>query len=102
MIQGTTPTIRVNVKSQNVNLSLCSKIRITVVQGETVLKLDSPRVTATKNQALVELTQEETLGFNPGVALVQMRWLTADGKAEASRIGKITVYESLDKEAMDG
>lgn len=66
-----------------------------------MLKLETPRVSATRNQALVELTQDETLQFNPGVALVQMRWLTLDGKAEASRVGKITIYEVLDKEAIN-
>lgn len=46
------------------------------------------------------LTQEETLGFEVGVARTQIRWVNVLGEAEATEIGTFNIDESLYQEVI--
>ncbi|MCR4671999.1 MAG: hypothetical protein K5637_02015 [Lachnospiraceae bacterium] len=84
MIRGTTPT---HIFQTGVDLSTVSTLWLTYRQRYKVVTKTLDDVTIDENdttQFSVTLTQKETLLFEPGIAYIQCRALTASGTALAS------------------
>ena len=101
--RATTPGYTVYLTDENdepLDLSGYEDIRITIKQFENTLVSKSTKAgTATidGSNVLFELTQEETLRFQPGTAYIQPHLLTKEAKAYADKdIQKIRVYDILD------
>ena len=99
MICGTTPT---HIFRLPFDTSRCDKVRITYAQcGETVLVKDVGDCSLSGNTVTVKLSQEETLLFKcHRKARVQVRVLSVDGTAFASKIVEVSVEELLDREVL--
>lgn len=95
MTRGTTPTITLTINE--IDLTALQSIYITFRQGGTCVTKQSGDSGVEINAHTVEitLTQAETLNFNTGKCEVQLRGLTADGKAIATCIAKTCIHGIL-------
>lgn len=96
MIRGTTPTIIFNVNSEidlndmvQVWATFKSKLK-EVTKDISEINVDNDKKTVT-----VRLSQEETLQFHDARVDVQLRFLSRDGKAYASKIKPLKVEDVL-------
>ena len=94
MYRGTTP--RIDIKVRGMDLT-GAKTFVTLKQGPVeITKVDIPCESTDDGCKLtVTLTQQETLRYKAHTAFIQMRWLTADGKAYASPAKAISLKEIL-------
>lgn len=95
MIRGTTPTLTFNLPCA---VSLIQSLYITFEDksGETVLEKTLADCDTADNSVSVTLTQEETLLFKERTEIrLQVRALTTEGDAVASRIYTMPVKEIL-------
>ena len=104
MYRATTPRHTYKLPIQ---ASTCKVIQVTYTQGNTEIVKQSDGATLPdgmtydENKVIIRLTQEETLRFKAKApAFVQVRALTYDGDALASRSFKIDVYEVQNKEIL--
>ena len=102
--QGTTPIITLNVPKE---FDYCNVV-VTVDQDGTQVTKESRKsddIEITKHYdedgnfdysaVAMYLTQAETLGFEVGIARVQVRWVDFSGNAFATNIGQFKIGESL-------
>lgn len=84
MRRGTTPTITYNV---DIDLTSALELYVTITEdGVVMVERSINDVTITSKSVSISLTQEETLKFNPGKVLMQIRARMPDGAALASNI----------------
>lgn len=82
--------------------SVVDKFLLTYVQNDIiVLEKNEQEVLADGNVWSVELTQEETKKFKPGVASCQIRILTKDDKALASDVFQIGVRQVFNEVVLE-
>lgn len=96
VMRGTTPSLIIKVNS-NLNLSTLSVLWVTI-QQETYQKtytLDDVEIDAAQKKISVYMSQEETLKFSEGYANIQIRGLTSDNKAVASKTKNIEIGRIL-------
>ncbi len=94
MKRGTTP---VNVFHTNIDLT-GAKVYVTYSQsGRVILEKTGDALEVTEDSVMVHLSQKDTLAFNASLHKVQMqmRYVTADGTADASNIMTADVEEVL-------
>lgn len=99
MIRATTPTHTFELPFAANQLA---KIRISYAQNDAVVfeKTEADCVVE-GNSIKVTLTQEETLQFDSTYNVqIQIRALTADGKALASQIEKVRIKDVLNEEVL--
>lgn len=101
--RATTPCFSIYLTDENDNpldLSQYEDIKITIKQFEnTLISKSTKQETATIDgeNVIIELSQDETLRFQPGTAYIQPHLLTTSGKAYADKdIQKIKVHDILD------
>lgn len=96
MTRGTTPTFLIKVNS-DLDLSTVSKLWITFEQNniEKTFNLEDVEVNASEKTISVFMSQEDTLEFATGYALLQIRGLTADEKAFASKVKRVDIERIL-------
>lgn len=95
MIRGTTPTFTFNLPCA-VNMIQNLYITFEDKEGEIVLEKALADCTASESSVSVTLSQEETLRFKERTQIrLQVRALTTEGDAVASKIHKISVKEIL-------
>lgn len=99
MIRATTPTHTFELPF---GLDYIKRLLITYKQGDTiVLEKTEADVTFDGNVATLTLTQDETLKFNADeVVKVQIRVLTQNGAAPASRTFLVPVADVLNPEVL--
>ncbi len=99
MYRATTPT---HIFTLPFDTDQLKTIRITYRQfGETVLQKNETQCVFTDKAIKVELTQEETLRFQPTAEVfIQLRVMTTDGKVMASEIMQKLPKECLDEEVL--
>lgn len=109
MRQGTTPIVSITVAQ---DFSNCNVFVTLDQDGKQVTKSsrDSEDVEITKNYndsgefenstVAMYLTQAETLGFDIGIARVQIRWVDFIGNAFATDIQTCSITESLLQEVI--
>ena len=93
MRRGTTPTLE--IKSNGVQLSDLSTIYITLKQHKKEISKTGDDIRISGDTLLVDLSQEDTLALDKGYVWIQMRAMTLDGKAIASKIEMIPVEDIL-------
>lgn len=83
MRRGSTPT-----NTFNVDIDLRdATVYVTYEQkGQIVLEKTGDDLTVTEDSITLELSQEDTLKFVPGSVLIQIRYVFANGAADASNI----------------
>ena len=90
--RGSTPT---NVFNVNIDLT-DAKIYITYKQdSKIVVEKTGADIQVEPNRLTTRLTQAETLKFAPGPVRVQIRYVRADGSADASNIIETRAEEIL-------
>lgn len=99
MIRGTTPTHVFNIP---IETSTLKEIRITYAQGnEEVFTKTTADCVLEGKTIKVSLTQEETLKFSHDkMVSIQLRVLTTSGKAMATKIEMLDVYDVLNEEVL--
>lgn len=93
MIQGTTPLLKFKVKGADFS-DLASLYLVFKQNSYTIVKLLGA-VSVSEDTIITELTEEETLRFEPGEVLVQLRYSTNTNKTFATNIATIQVYPLL-------
>jgi len=87
MFRGTTPTLYFHV-TDDTDLNEIKEVWITLCNREISynwkLTTDRVKIDVEKKMIYIELTQEETLAFQIGMAVAQVRVLMNDDKAYAS------------------
>lgn len=81
--RGSTPTHTFNV---NVDLREATVYVTYSQRGQVIVEKTGDDLTITEESVTLSLTQAETLQFNNGRVEIQIRYVTADGFADASNI----------------
>lgn len=96
MIRGTTPDYvltlpGIDLTGMTVYVTIRQKNReITLTGAELTVASDGEDSTIA-----FMLTQEQTLGLHEGQALVQVKFIDAQGNAGATKVGRLTVERAL-------
>lgn len=105
IIRGSTPTLRINVKS-DVDLSLMKDIWVTLRNNvnEVTYKLSESSIvietTEDKNLLIIKMSQTETLTFTTGPVKIQVRFLDNNNDAFASQILNLSIGDVLKEGVM--
>ena len=99
MYRATTPT---HIFALPFDTKLVKQVQVTYSQfGKTVLQKTTPQCRMAGNEIRVDLTQQETLLFQPTTWVsIQLRIMTTDGKVLASRVEKKRPKVCLCEEVM--
>ena len=104
MTQGTTPSYIFRFKDKTIDFSEIDVFQITLksCSSEITHNSEEPCVSidTEKKTISLTLTQEETLSFKEGEAEVQVRGRFFDGVAFASKVYRVPVNRSLNKEVI--
>lgn len=93
MIRGTTPHYTLTIEGYDLTQMT---VFVTIRRGDCrTLTLTNDRLTIgyadNKTSIAFTLTQEETLMLREGTGKIQVRFIDADGDAQATEIGRITI-----------
>lgn len=95
MYRGTTPTIQINVNGSD-DLTSYKSIYVTFKQMPSVLiEKTKEEIDVNPDSVTIQLTQEDTLQFQPGAVMVQLRAVDESGMAIASNITTIQAERIL-------
>ena len=95
MYRGTTPTVQININSGE-DLTLYKSIYVTFKQMPSVLiEKTKEEIEVNSDSIVVHLSQEDTLKFNPGTVMIQLRAVDDNGIAIASDIVTIQAERIL-------
>lgn len=96
MFRGTTPTIVFNINSE-LDLSAMVQVWATFKSKtkEVTKDINDIEVDNDKKTVTVRLTQEETLQFHDNSVETQLRFLSNDGRAYASKSTRLKVEDIL-------
>ena len=94
MYQGTTPPLTLTVAGRD--LSGCT-VEVYIAQAAVRIVKRDVQIAADAEGTTVAcaLTQQETLSLTPGKASVQVRWIDAQGHADATDEAELTVKRIL-------
>lgn len=105
--QGTTPVLTINVAGQDLS---DTTVYVTIEQSDVQITKSNynhydaaVQIETTESEGIVSTTllvymaQSDTLRLRPGHAKVQIRWITEDGTADTSDIGRLEIRSSLFK-----
>lgn len=91
MIRGTTPTLRIKIKS-DIDLEQMKDIWVTVKNNifEVTYKLSNNQIDIEKEEKrlLIKMSQEDTLNFSAGKVKIQVRFLDSMDTAFATKIAE--------------
>lgn len=94
--RGTTPTHTYTIAYSQEMIQKCS---ITYRQkGKNIITKRKEECQMKDNTITVQLSQEETLLFSAGEALVQIKVLLNDGRVESSEEERLRVLDTFDEE----
>ncbi len=99
MTKGTTPTLK--IKLSGIETSRLKSIYITLKQGnkEVTKTYDDGIIAESESMLSVPLTQEDTLAFEQGYVYIQLRAMTDNDVAIASK-ERILVMDGILKEGV--
>lgn len=99
MYQGTTPSITLTIAGRD--LSGCT-VEVYIAQAAVrIVKRGQAVADAEGSTVVCALTQEETLSLTPGPAFVQVRWVDAQGTAEATGEAQLNVKRILNRTVIE-
>lgn len=96
MIRGATPTFKLTINDESIDLTDATSVYVTFRQptGISLTKSGTDLEVAAK-EVDVYLSQEETLKFREGELDIQLNWVYSDGKRACSKIVRRYVGENL-------
>lgn len=98
LYRGTTPDVELIVPYDT---RLIERVYVTWTQeGQTVLEMDVADVIVGEGKIWLPMTQEDTLAFAPGFALMQVRAMFSDGSAVASAPATYRIIDALKEGAI--
>ena len=95
MIKGTTPTFKLILNDETVDLTLAQNVYATFKQAKTEITKTGTDIEVSRDEVDVYFTQAETLSFQYGKIEVQLNWTYADGKRRCSTIISVDVGHNL-------
>ena len=98
--RSTTPTIILNIKNEDFDLSLINICHVTLESesGQTSLRKTAPEIDVENKKISITLTQEETAKFSTGIVNVQLKIKLNNGTVIPSKIVKIDMKKILEEE----
>ncbi|MBO7695425.1 MAG: hypothetical protein J6T10_22600 [Methanobrevibacter sp.] len=95
MVRGTTPTLILKLNT-DLDVGNMKQIWVTFksIMNEVTLSKNDIRV-INESDLIISLSQEQTLKFTEGIVSVQVRLLTPDNKAYATKIKTINMSNVL-------
>ncbi len=100
MVRGTTPTFKLILNDDTVDLTAATKVYVTFSQ--TGIKLTkSEDLDVYEKEVDVYLSQEETLAFVLRSVDIQINWIYDDGKRACTNIVKASVGRNLINEVLE-
>lgn len=101
MIRGTTPTFKLMLNDETVDLTQAVNVYATFKSRDNVLTKTGEDITVTANEVDVFLTQKETLAFTESTIQVQLNWTYVDGVRACSNIITVNVQNNLVNEVLE-
>lgn len=101
MIRGTTPTFKLQINDETVDLTQAENVYASFKQQNTLLTKTGDDITVTANEVDVYFTQAESLKFLRGEIQVQLNWTYAAGERACSNIIKVAIGENLVPEVLE-
>lgn len=95
VIRGTTPTFRLTLQDDSVDLTEALNVYATFKQLSTVLTKTGEDLEVSATRIDVFLSQEETLRFTKGTVEVQVNWTYADGTRDATLPATFEIKDNL-------
>ena len=95
MIRGTTPTFKLTLNDQTVDLTSAQNVYATFVQRDVTLTKKGADLTVAEKEVDVYLSQAETLMFGSGFLEIQLNWTYQDGERACSNIVRISIGDNL-------
>ena len=95
MVRGTTPTFRLYLNDEYVDLTQAVNVYVSFKQKDTLITKTGEDLDITENEVDVYLSQAETLKFIKGDAEIQLNWTYLDGRRACSNIITIEVDINL-------
>lgn len=106
MIRGTTPTFKLIINDQSVDLTQASNVYATFKQNSVTITKTGEDLEVSANEVDVYLSQEESLSFTSnsfGVCEIkcQLNWTYTGGMRASTKIVKIPLTENLVNEVLE-
>lgn len=101
MIRGTTPTFKLQITDDQVNLLEARNVYATFKQRDKAITKSDEDIEVSAHEVDVFLSQEETLKFKPGTIAVQLNWTYVDGVRACSNIIYVDIGENLKPEVLE-
>lgn len=95
MVRGTTPTFRLYLNDEYVDLTQAVNVYVSFKQKDTLITKTGEDLDITENEVDVYLSQAETLKFIKGDVEIQLNWTYLDGRRACSNIITIEVDKNL-------
>ena len=101
MVRGTTPTFKLVLNDENVDLTSATNVYVTFCQNGINLTKTGDDIEVLEKEVDVYLNQQETLNFHSNIVEIQVNWTYDDGKRACSNIAKILVGRNLLNEVIE-
>lgn len=95
MIRGTTPTFKLMLSDETVDLTQAVNVYATFKSREQTITKTADDITVLANEVDVYMSQVETLGFLSGTVSIQLNWTYVDGRRACSNIISMQIGENL-------
>lgn len=100
MVRGTTPTFKLILNDDTVDLTTATKVYVTFSQNGIKLT-KSEDLEILEKEVDVFLSQEETLAFVLSSVEIQINWIYGDGKRACTNIVRVPVGRNLISEVLE-
>lgn len=99
LYRSTTPTIILHIKDDDFDMNSISICHITIENdsGRNKKVYENAAINIEDRTISLELTQEDTLAYEPGYINLQLKIKTIDGNVYASRILHTTINDILEE-----
>ena len=95
MVRGTTPTFRLILDDEYVDLTQAVNVYASFKQKDTLITKSGEDIGIAEGEVDVYLSQAETLKFIKGDVEIQLNWTYLDGRRACSNIITIEVDKNL-------
>ena len=95
MVRGTTPTFRLILNDEYVDLTQALNVYVSFRQNDFLITKTGEDIDVSENEVDVYLSQRETLKFKPGNIEIQLNWTYLDGRRACSNIMVVQVGANL-------
>ena len=101
MIRGTTPTFKLSIDDESIDLTEMNNVYATFQQDEYLVTKTGEDIEVYPQEVDVYFSQEESLRFNKGTVNIQLNWTFGDGRRVCSNIVNTYIGENLVGEVLE-